>query len=354
MESDFGDRLVEACEEARVVLNNVRTGESTVISSTTAWNFQQGSMLHWLGTAPDREIIHNVNIKGELKSAVVDVFTKKQRILPKPVAAVALDGKTAACLNYARIRDTRPGYGYAGVVDPWKDAIHPKDDGLYIMDIATGKNSLIVSYDQVFNLEPLPAEVAQQKMWFNHVLFSRYGKRIFFMARVKDADNRNVTAAFTVNTDGSELRCILPYSWGASHFDWVNDTELIITTKYNATTPWLHVRLTDGADKSTYTPLARDVLGSDGHLHASYDQKWMVTDSYPTGPNRMRKLYVMNMENQAIAQIAAFHEPKEYHREWRCDLHPRWSQDGKRICIDNTQDGTRQVYVVDLHFPEGN
>jgi len=352
MESEFGNRLVEKDEKANVILLDTKTGKTEIINSTLAWNFQQGSMLHWLGTAPDREIIHNANLNGELKSVVVDVFTKEKRYLPKPVAAVALNGKIGACLNYARIRDTRPGYGYAGADDLWADEIHPNDDGLYIMDIATGKNRLIVSYDQVVKLEALPTEVAQEKMWFNHVLFSRDSQRIFFMARVKDANNRNVTAAFTVSTDGSELRCILPYSWGASHFDWVNDKELIITTKYQGTEPWLHVRLTDGADKSTYTPLAQETLGSDGHLHASYDEQWMVTDSYPSGPHRMRKLYLMNMDSQEIARVASFHENKAYHREWRCDLHPRWSQDNKRICIDNTQDGTRQVYVIELDMPE--
>ena len=32
----------------------------------------------------------------------------------------------------------------------------------------------------------------------------------------------------------------------------------------------------------------------------------------------------------------------------RCDLHPRWSPDGRRVCFDSVHGGTRQMYVMDV------
>ncbi|MEQ8680552.1 MAG: hypothetical protein RID25_12375, partial [Cyclobacteriaceae bacterium] len=44
-----------------------------------------------------------------------------------------------------------------------------------------------------------------------------------------------------------------------------------------------------------------------------------------------------------------FHEPREYNGEWRCDTHPRASNDGKLICIDSTHGGNgRQMYLIDI------
>jgi len=61
----------------------------------------------------------------------------------------------------------------------------------------------------------------------------------------------------------------------------------------------------------------------------------------------------MERATSQIAEVARFHQPPNYKGEWRCDLHPRWSRDNRHICIDSTHDGTRQVYMVALAFPEG-
>ncbi len=350
METDFGDRDVAPDDRAGICLVNVDTGEIRRIAETTAWNFQQGALVHWLGGGGEkRRIVFNDVVSGKLKARVLDVDWGEERVLPRAITSVAHNGKTAACISFGRLNHTRPGYGYPGVDDPYKDQPHPADDGLFIMDIETGETHLAVSYKDVFEAAPPPEDHTGQTMWFNLVIFSRDARHVAFLSRYKGIERGWYTALFTVNVDGSELRCVLPYDWGCSHFDWVDADRLVATTRYKGKL-WCHCLFTNGKDD--HRPVAPSILKQDGHCHASWDGRWMVTDSYPTGSRRMQHFYVMDMRNEEVALLARFHEPEQYHGHWRCDLHPRWSRDCRSVCIDSTHNGTRQVYVVDLAMPE--
>ena len=46
--------------------------------------------------------------------------------------------------------------------------------------------------------------------------------------------------------------------------------------------------------------------------------------------------------------LGYFHSPKEYAGEWRCDLHPRFSPDGRKVTIDSPHTGGRQIYLIDI------
>ncbi len=353
-ESDFSDRLVQPGDVATIGLVDLTTDKFKQVTTTRAWNFQQSSLLHWLGTAPDRKVIYNDLVEDTFTAVILDMFTGEKRFLPRPIAAVAHDGRTAASISFARLRSTRPGYGYAGKTDPWKDDSHPEQDGLYVMDTTTGTVKQIVSIEQVFQLVPVTADYQNAPIWFNHVLFSRDDKRLFFLARYHPKDAPRYTAALTVNLDGTDLRCVLPYEWGASHFDWRDGKSMVVTSQFQAKkNDWKHVFLADGASIASYIAYAPRKLKGDGHCHFSYDGEWMVTDTYPRGKQRMQTLYLMNTKTQQTEPLVSFHEPKQFRGEWRCDLHPRWSRDGKHICVDSTHTGTRQVYIVDLSDNNG-
>ena len=47
--------------------------------------------------------------------------------------------------------------------------------------------------------------------------------------------------------------------------------------------------------------------------------------------------------------LGHFHSPQEYSGEWRCDTHPRFSPDGKLVCIDGVHgDNGRQLYLINI------
>ena len=49
-----------------------------------------------------------------------------------------------------------------------------------------------------------------------------------------------------------------------------------------------------------------------------------------------------------IIEIGKFLSPLDYYDYYRCDLHPRWSPDGKLLSIDSTHSGMRESYIIDV------
>jgi hypothetical protein len=60
----------------------------------------------------------------------------------------------------------------------------------------------------------------------------------------------------------------------------------------------------------------------------------------------MRTLILFHLASGRRIDIGRFYAPPELQGPVRCDLHPRWSRDGKMICFDSAHEGTRQVYVI--------
>lgn len=345
LETDVKYRLPTENDKAVLGLVNLHTKEFIPIAETSAWNFQQGCMAHWLATSPDSLIIYNDLREGKFVSVILNVHTKEElKVIPYPVSAVSPNGKEAISINFARLRITRPDYGYGGEgQDPIADVVFPEDDGLFLIDLETGKAKMIVSIAQIKDMVP---EVPEgQVEFFNHTLFSRNGSKIMWFARAIGRPFRNTTP-FTVNKDGSNLQVCFPEGWFGSHFDWLNDDELMITAKFNAKKMG-HVLFNVGKDN--YKRLGGELLG-EGHGTFSPDGEWMCTDTYPEDGTREQNLYLMDMKSQAILPIGKFYEPEEFSGWWRCDLHCRWSPNGDIIGFNSTHTGSRQAYIIKLTY----
>ncbi|TMG83045.1 MAG: hypothetical protein E6H78_13340, partial [Betaproteobacteria bacterium] len=76
--------------------------------------------------------------------------------------------------------------------------------------------------------------------------------------------------------------------------------------------------------------------------------KWVLNDTYPDGYD-MRTLMLFRWADGERIDLARLHSPKSrWWGEIRCDLHPRWSRDGTKVCIDSVHTGERQMHVVEL------
>jgi Tol biopolymer transport system component len=87
----------------------------------------------------------------------------------------------------------------------------------------------------------------------------------------------------------------------------------------------------------------------DGHCSYSPDaaRRRIANDTYPDA-ERHRTLYLYDTATGTRTDLARCYSPPELANDFRVDLHPRWSRDGRSLCFDSAHEGSRQLYVVDL------
>ena len=343
LETAFVDRPPTPDDRATIGMVDL-TEENRMIPlvETQAWNWQQGTMLRWMPTAPDREIIYNSVEDGSHVSIVRNVHTGETRTLPRPIYAVSNDGRSAVTLNFSRVHRTRPGYGYACLPDPWASEPHPKEDGIYWMDLATGENRLAVSLDRIVGIRP-DETMSGGEHWFNHLQYCTDDSRFLFLHRWRVGKGHR-TRLFTANPDGSDLCCVSDHEM-TSHFDW-RDGEHILAWARRHDVGDRYFLFRDQAD--TPEVVADGVLTVDGHCSYSPDRRWVLTDTYPDKETNNRTLILYRPEDNRRIDIGQFYSPPEVWGEIRCDLHPRWNRDGTQVCLDSVHEGARQMYIIDV------
>ncbi len=345
MRAEFQDRAPTV--DDRLMLGVVRLSDLRFepFAQTSAWNWQQGTMLQWL---PDGEVIFNDRDSGgRLISVICDPSSGRRRELPRAVYAVHPGGHEAICLDYHRLQSLRPGYGYRPAADINALTRAPDDVGLWRLDLRTGDEQLILSIAEAAQIEcPAAPEAAH---WFNHATYNTDGSRLCFLHRYADElaqAGKWRTRLFTLRSDGSGLY-LLNGRGMTSHFAWRDPSHLIAWTwkagpdGENLAGYWL---MTDESDDATW--VGKDVLTRDGHMTYSPDGRWLLTDEYPSGPAREQPLLLFNPRTGARAELGRFAAPLS--GELRCDLHPRWNRDGTAVCFDSAHSGTRQVYIADV------
>ena len=339
----FEDRPPTGSDVAVIGMTDLSTNEYIQLTETRAFNWQQGAMMHWLPGVPGRKIIFNDRIESRFVSVVMDVLTGERRMLGRATSDVGLGGKLALGLNFARIASTRPGYGYAGLPDPYADEPCPAQDGVHVIDMTTGKDWLAVSMEDIYDYLGHPSDMTSAKMWFNHTLLNPSETRLVFLVRWRPAGGSKwKTLMFAASPDGSDLKLVLGDGM-VSHFDWRNDEEILAWT-----------RIGDGGNHfylvnertGEYQIIGADLLTQDGHCSYSHNGKWILTDTYPDPETHERALIVYIPKENREVIVSKYLSPPPFVGEIRCDLHPRWSRDDRQICFDSVHEGHRQVYIV--------
>lgn len=350
LESAFQDRLPNPEEKANIGMVDPDSGAFTPISETRAWNLQQGSLLHWNPLNAENEIIYNDNIEGELTSVILDVKTGNKNQLPRPISAVSNKGSYALSLTYGRLSRLRKVVGYAGAIDPYPNEAHPKEDGVFLIDLETRKAKLVVSIAEVYEKSVADYPILKERhMWFNHTVINPSGTRFLFLARTRGVKNRLNSSMFTVNMDGSDLRQVLPFGSKVSHFGWRNDNEIIATFRLPGEKMLKHILFKDG--ETNFKVLGENFILDNGHCTFSPNGRYMATDR-KEDQSRSQSLWLFDMEIDKGTMLVDLpvNEHNYLHSNTRCDFHPRWNPSGNKICFDaiDNSTGTRQMHLIEF------
>lgn len=359
LEVGCNGRLAEQQDTAVVALVDLKDNNRFIpISKTVCWNFQEAAMFHWLPWADDTCIFNDCR-DGRFVGVILNWKTGEERIISRPVSAVDRSGEWAVSLNYARLRLCRPDYGYAGDgQDPLVDEVWPEDDGLWLVNLRTGEEKLILSVAQARSLMP---EISSPDglAYFCHTIISPHAQRIFFLARTvgdfqaqlaaKGHIYRWDTVAFTVNTDGTGLRRCFPDGWKGSHFNWKDDVTLAVTAFWDAGSICCHTMFQVGKEDEV-KHLAPGLLDWDGHCVFSPNGQFISTEGY-WDREGYRTWALLRLEDEAVLPLGRFYVPEAYRETYsRCDLHARWRLDGKQLAFNSVHEGTRQVYLRDVEW----
>jgi hypothetical protein len=346
MEVDFEHRSPRPEDVIRIGMIDLKDNDRWIeLGESRAWCWQQGCMLQWLPGSSSK-ILFNDRQGSKYVCHILDVGTRQRRTIPHPVYTVAPDGKTAVAADFRRLNTLRPGYGYAGIPDPFADQATPKESGLFLVDLATGQQNLILSVDQVARLGNPAAVSPRSRHWFNHLLFNPDGSRFEFLHRWRVEGQRGFTTRMlTARPDGSDLRIVDP-SGKTSHFIWRDPRHILAWSwhKSHGDGFYLFEDRTDGQVES----IGRGVMTQNGHCSYLPGNAWILNDTYPD-KQRRQEVYLYHVASGRKVSLGRFTSPAEYQGEWRCDTHPRVSPDGRRVVIDSPHSGAgRQMFLIDI------
>ncbi len=333
--------------EADIMLIDTKEGNSIKkIATSRTWNVQQGCMAQWLGPDYKSNIIFNDLRGGRYCSVVKNINTGKERVLPMPIYTVSNDGRLALTLDFSRLHNLRVGYGYSALPETTKGVNLPDSTAVWKIDIETGNVEELFTYKNFSSFEPreeMKGENVVHKV--NHLMLSPNGSRFMVLYRWF-VGSQKYTRLITCNVDGSDMY-VLSDDDMVSHCYWKNDEEIIAFERKREDGLGYYLM----KDKSQKWTHIWHCLNEDGHpSYCPVDNNLVVFDTYPN-KFRMQELRVArdtDVEGTSVKVLARVFAPFRYDNETRCDLHPRWSRDGKKVCFDSVFEGHRGLYEVEI------
>lgn len=347
------------------------------LGETTAWNWQMGCQLQWLGRTG--KAIFNTRASDpaapghpypDFRATVVDPESGESRELPMPIYVMAPDGSFALTVNYARFMASHRTIGYPATVREPALELAPKDDGIWRMDIESGETRLVLSLRDLTEHQHVPS-MDKALHWITHMEVNPSGTRFLFIHRWTERPDDEfcyLHRLYTINGDGSGLRLLedtdhpLPQleegydpsahgtfdyeksPYQISHPMWKSDDEIIVWGPHDGE---IHYQIYNDATGAVQT-VGPDVLTENGHMTFGENGRWMLSDTYPDATTNERVLFLYHTARGRRFDLGTFYTPPDLGKHNRCDLHPRWSRDNRSVCIDSVHEGRRQLYVLEI------
>lgn len=353
LRTEFVDRMPGSDDPAEIILLDTENDYAVrAVDTSRGWNVQQGTMLYWNPADPENQFFFNDRDPetGKVFCVLYDISegrrVREYRFEDTPVGngGVAFDGKHFAAINYARMARLRRVTGYPEAWD-WTEGVSaPEDDGIFLVDVETGKKRLLVSFRELSEaLRRERPEIDSMPLFINHTLWSRTGERLFFFARANFGKPGRLNASFTIARDGSDLRRQQTHIGG--HPEWDAGTRMIGSIAER--------QAVFDVDSQELVELIgdRDLFPDpEGDIALSPNLEWLANGYKDDG-----KVYyvVHNRRTGATLRSPGYDLYGRVSGDLRCDPAPRWNRDGDRLLIPSMmEDGTRQMFVLRMPWAQ--
>jgi hypothetical protein len=355
------DHLPDASEPAEIVLLDAHDNYAAhAVDRSRAWNPQQGTMLYWNPQAQETQFFFNDRDEATNKvfCLLCDVSgggparrIREYRFEDTPVgnSGVAQRGGKFLAINYGRMARLRRVTGYAGAFDWTGDKLHPVDDGVFRVDVATGQKQLLVSFQQLAAaLRHIAPAIDQQALFINHTLWSRDDSRIYFYVRGGWDVNgpaqggTQVNVPVVMNADGANLRPLKDFIGG--HPEWLDGHRLIGTLNNEQVIYDCEAMKVVGklGDRKIFPKPGDDIA-------LSPDAKWFV-NGYRIGSENFYAF--LRLSDGASVTSQAFDVRGWTQGDLRVDPSPNWNRASNQILVSALAadaDRTRQLFLITLH-----
>ena len=338
-------------------------GKFTKLFETNCWNFQQGILGQYQFDGKKNVIFYNIfdEAAGCHRTVRHDLDTDKKTLSSMACGHISRDGRYGLGINFSRIWDFRPGYGYPNIRDPYYDIPHPEEDGVFLCDFEAGTTRQLVSCRELY--EKFRFEGRENtKMVVNHITFNPSADRYMFLYRNFRPEGTSIpwkTALMVGDLNGN-----VNMLWDemVSHYWWENDDYMISWSRMAPDSVSAVLRTDMRTGESTVLggedgELTR-LLGRWGDIHCSLspDGRYMIGDKYPD-KDGYRKIVIHEMATGRTETLLDSYSPypddprvniPNGSKEARCDLHARWNHDGTRVSFDTICRGHREIVEIDM------
>lgn len=322
------------------------------IGYTTAWNWQQGNRLQWIPGSSEEIIWNDRSDDGKsFVSRIYNINTKETRTLPRAIYTISPDGKTALTHDFQRMK--HGGTSYVGIPDPFEGQWAPEGVAIWKMDMQTGESEPIITIDQVAKLMYPEGfeEEPDRTLYFFREGFNPSGNRFIFFVKDANREGKARTEGFSANLEGGDIRYL--YQEPSHHF-WIDDESIMDNgwhrppgQKDSVRGYFLFKDDGSGNAKEMYFE------APNGHITLSEDGNWILTDTY--NMEGYIYLYMYHLPTKTIIPLAKLETHFKRQQTlvkagyYRIDLHPRFTPDGRKVCIDSSHEGVgRQMYMIDI------
>jgi hypothetical protein len=349
------DHMPGVDEPAEIVLlDSQRDYAARIVERSRAWNPQQGTMLYWNPEQQETQFSFNDRDPktGKVFCVLFDLSRGESggRVREYRFDDVAIGnggmaqrGGKFLAINYGRMARLRRVTGYEGAHDWTAGVLHPKDDGVFRVDVATGEKKLLVSFAQLAELlKAKEPAIEQAALFINHTLWSRDDSPIFFFVRGGwDLGGTKVNVPMVMNADGSNLRPLKDFIGG--HPEWLDGQRMIGAI---------------GKEQIIYDVEKMAVVGTignpqqlpspEGDVALSPDGRWFV-NGYRKGNENFYAF--LRLTDNAFVKSGPFDVRGWISGDLRVDPSPNWNRASNQILISALaadEGRTRQLFLITL------